>query len=187
MNCTTARQYVQSEIDGELSTAQQADLAEHLRTCDACRAMRSQLRAIRSAMQRLAAASEPNDTSLPPIPFSSVRRVSWPGVPAWIWAAAAVIVLCFGSWLAKDMLHRSPVGPGPVVVNRDQPVEPPTVVQLPQPAQREAAEVTIQTPPDTIVVPYKSRNPRVAIFWLYKVTTTVRNPEPADRQTGRPM
>ncbi len=187
MNCRTARQLVHAELDGELSAVRRAALDEHLQACDACRAVRSQLLAIRSAMRRLAAASEPADTPLPPIPFSPVRRVPWLGIPAWTWAAAAVIVLCFAGWLAKDMVHRSPVGPAPVAVNRNQVVEPLTVATLPQPAPQETTEVTIQTPPDTIVLPYKSRNPRVTILWLYKVTATAQKPEPADHQIDRPL
>ena len=188
MDCRIARQYIHAELDGELPAERQAALGEHLRACDTCRSARLQLQAIRSAMRRLAAASEPAELAPAPIPFSAIQRAAWPAIPAWGWAAAAVIVLCLAGWMAKDMVRHSPAEPSPVAIRPDRPAEPPVVVaKVPQPAPRETAEITIQTPPDTIVVPYKTQNPRVKVFWLYKVTTTVQNSEPADPQTDRPM
>lgn len=188
MNCATARQFVHAELDGELSAEQQAALAEHVQNCSDCGAMRSQLLAIRSAMRRLAAATEPNSIPLQPISFARSRRVFRLAVPAWTWAAAAVMVLCFAGWLAKDIMRRSPGGPAPLAIDHNPPVENPVALaNLPQPAPRETPNVTIQTPPDMIAVPCSSRNPRVTVFWLYTVTTTVQNSEPTDRNADRPM
>lgn len=186
MKCSTARQYVDAELDGELPATQQAALSEHLRTCGACRSMHSQLLAIRSAMQRLAEASEPARTSPSPIPFSPVGRIYRPAAPVWAWAAAAVFVLCVAGWMARGLRHEPPVFPSPVA--RQQETPPIAIANaLPRPSLRqEAAEVTIRTPPDTIVVPYPTRNPKVTIYWLYPVQNTARNPEPADRNTDRP-
>lgn len=187
MNCTTARQQIHAALDGELDVAQQAVLDAHLRGCGACRAMRSELVTIRAAMQRLAAASEPDGSALGPIPFWPVRRMVWSAVPTWTWAVAAVVVLCLGGWLASGWLRHSPVKPGPVMVDRTQPVAPAGAVPSPHLAPQADRQVTIRTPPDTLVVPYKSRNPRVTMFWLYKVRTAAEDREPADRDAGRPM
>ena len=187
MKCSTARQYVDAELDGELPAAQKTALDEHLRACGACRTMRSQLLAIRSAMQRLAEVSEPARTSPSPIPFSPVGRIYRPAAPVWAWAAAAVFVLCVAGWMTRGLWHQPLVHPSTIARQQET---PPTAIAnaQPQPSPRqEAAEVTIQTPPDTIVVPYPTRNPKVTIYWLYPVQSTARNPEPADRDTDRPL
>ncbi len=187
MKCTIARQYVHAELDGELTARQQVALDEHLHTCEACRAVRSQLMLIRSTMGRLAKASEPEGTPLAPIAFSPVRGSLRLTVPTWIWAAAAVFVLCFGGWLAKDLVQPTTVRPDAVALKSDQPIEPPIVAEVPQPALRERPTVAVEALPDTLVVPCESKNPRVTVFWLYKLTATAENSEPADRETRRPM
>ncbi len=188
MKCATTRQFVHAELDGELSAEQQAALAEHVQNCSDCRAMRSQMLAIRSAMQRLAAATEPNSIPLQPVSFARNRRVLRPVVPAWTWAAAAVFVLCVAGWLARDIVRQSPVGTAPLAINHSRPVENPVAVaNLPEPTPVETRKVTLETAPDTIVVPCKSQNPRVTVFWLYQVTATAQNAEPAGQANDRPM
>lgn len=90
-------------LDGELSSAQRAEVSEHLLACLICRALEAEVRSLRDRAAALLAAAVPAPHQLP-VPAAGRRRIRVLR-PA---AAAAVALLVAGtSWLAVGVLPRS--------------------------------------------------------------------------------
>lgn len=83
--------------DGELSSAQRAEIAEHLLACLICRAMLGEVEALRTRTSRLLAIASPRAIKRPALPARTVRRARpWMGIAA---ASVAAIGLSTG-WYA---------------------------------------------------------------------------------------
>lgn len=155
MRCGTAREWLTSAIDGELTARQRHELDAHLAGCPACTAERRQTARLLGALSTLAA-----DTTLPPrLEQDTLRRVRqlaaeeaeratepgrvrfgrWLGLGLPALAAAAVVVLALRSAVP-------PPAPGPVAsvapetTRESQPAPPPA------PAARRPAPVREKPP-----------------------------------------
>jgi hypothetical protein len=182
MNCRAARQHVQRELDGELSIAECEALHKHLDTCEECRTVHRQFVTIQTAMRQLANGSQRGSEDLPPPDFPHPRAIAR-GVP---WraslAAAAVIALCVGAWLAVGHLRtKSPVvvanKPDKIGAPRPEARNPVPGTRNPEPDLPSPVRVRFAPPSDVIAVPIKSRNPNVTIIWLYPTAKTAQKSE----------
>jgi hypothetical protein len=82
-------------LDGELSSAQRADVAQHLLACLICRALEAEVRAVREHASRLLAIATPASIRRPAIPAAR-RQLRWGRVTGLAAAATAVVGT---SWL----------------------------------------------------------------------------------------
>lgn len=79
-------------LDGQLSRAQSAELAEHLLSCLICRALEAEVRELRDRSIQLLAAATPRSTRLaPPVPRTRRLRSGTAAV-------AAAVLIGVGSW-----------------------------------------------------------------------------------------
>ena len=166
MNCTTARRCVQLELDGELPRRRGAALQQHLRTCESCRQVHRQLAAIQTAMHELAGESELPHPRGPALDFGHRRAIRWrAGL-----AAAAVLVLCVGGWLATSAV-RTDAPERPVIVQNHANTPVPETLD-----PRLLVEVTFDPASDVIAVPIETENPNVTIIWVYPTWKTAKAP-----------
>ncbi len=113
MNCDAYQSTLGDHVDGTLPPAAAEQLAVHLASCDRCRALTDDLRAIRSAA-RMLERHEP-----PPRTWHHIaaaveddRRTRPFGWVAWrpLAAAAAVVIVAVGTWFAAP--PPAPLTPG---------------------------------------------------------------------------
>lgn len=93
--------------DGELSSAQRAEIAEHLLACLICRSQQAEVDELRERSKRLLAVAAPRVIRRRALPIPAGRVRPWRGV-----AAAAVAILGASTWLAVQS------GPSPASTPR---------------------------------------------------------------------
>lgn len=134
MNCHDYELQIGDAVDGTLDAPAQRALDAHLATCERCRQLAEDFRAIRAASLQLGPEAPPPHlwTRIAAAIDADVRRPRWPewlrAWPSFAAAAAAVAVVAAVSWMAwRDL---SPVAnPDPPIVAADmgdpdpQPVE----------------------------------------------------------------
>lgn len=82
--------------DSELSSAQRAEIAEHLLACLICRSIFGEVQEVRARSSRLLAVASPRITKRTALPDRRARSVrTWMGI-----AAASVVVVGASTWLA---------------------------------------------------------------------------------------
>ena len=191
MNCKTAQAYINREIDGELTGDQQAALQKHLTECMSCRAVRQQLMSLCTALRDLATISQ---DVVPTLHESAGIQIDFGSSKAAVWRtcfsiAAAIAVLLLGVWAWSAFLNPDGIAPESLQwVNRtgvEQPVS--AKVSKDQPTERLQTRIVKYDPhsrvrvrckpeSDVIVVPVKTQNPNVTIFWVYPTYKTAARP-----------
>ena len=89
MDCTTAREFVSAQIDGD--TGHSAEVEAHLATCAACRAWKEDVHGLERRLMHSAAAHGPRRRFIPPTPrgferYRVIRLVlAWIGVLLIAW------------------------------------------------------------------------------------------------------
>lgn len=178
MNCSNAQDAIQLDLDGELPAHLRAVLDAHLRACADCRERHRQIAAIQTAVHGLAEASDQMHAPMPSIDFVRPRRLSWrSGL-----AAAAVVALCFGTWLMANRLHSNAPAPAPQIVQAPPTIGPvePQAAEMSPPKQRPNVTVSFSNADDVIAVPVETENPNVTIIWVYHTVKTAKaSPSPA--------
>jgi len=81
------RERLSAYLDGELSPAEQAELAAHLRDCEQCQRELAALRQTRALLRALPTPALPRDFSLPEQPVIAARRRA---APVWARPAQAI-------------------------------------------------------------------------------------------------
>lgn len=134
MNCHDYELQIGDAVDGTLDASSQGALDAHLATCERCRQLAEDFRAIRAASLQLGPEAPPPHlwTRIAAAIDADVRRPRWPewlrAWPSFAAAAAAIALVAAVSWMAwRDL---SPVAnPDPPIVAADmadpdpQPVE----------------------------------------------------------------
>lgn len=185
MNCEKAREYIQRDVDGELAANERAALQVHLTACGECRIVSRQTAAIHGALQRLAAATELPREAGPTISFGRQRAIPWRAG----FAAAAVLALCAGAWLASGTLRTTAVKPVQLALKTTPEPRPGVEAPLPdretrnvataaaEPKARPTVRVTFDPRSNVIAVPRPTKNPNVTIIWVYPAVKTAQGPK----------
>jgi hypothetical protein len=194
MDCRVAHNLMQLELDGELAASEHEQLQAHCSECPACRERREQLGMVRGALRGLATMTAPPAEGAPLVfsPPTAPRRW-WPA----LMATAAAIALLIGGYVMlsppRGPQHfASPLvratAPSPSVTEKGLPsphekpslalrarnednssrvrTEVPSHALATRDAQVRRANVEIEDP-NVIAVPYRTRNPKVTIIWIY--------------------
>lgn len=168
MNCGTAHEWMQRELDGELGSLQIQELRRHCEVCDSCRQRQRQLTAIRAATTGLAAITAPAER-VPLVFTTRARSRRWWPVPV---AAAAAIALLVGGYLAltasrpREMVAPIALVPNPAGV----PESRPSLALAPSQSSPESGAVQVKVDiknTNLIAVPMETTNPKVTIVWTY--------------------
>lgn len=148
MKCERAHNLIHAEFDGESNAEQQRGLQAHIESCEACRALQAQFRAMAEGFEWLAQESETVPQTAPTtIRVLWIRRVA-------VSAAAAAIVL----WVAWPF--GGPSGPTRFVSNDESTPHQPAGSQF-------QFELVGESFDKYLAIEQQSSVPNVHIVWLY--------------------
>ncbi len=165
MSCEKTEQMIALDVGGDLPAADAAGLADHLRSCAACREFAAGMRASYTAVRGLAEAPG-DEIAQARIRGAVQRRVERgerrPAV-AWRWlAAAAALALVLGaSTLLRPAAPGAPPGPptrvdpAPVVAEQLPAPPPPPSEPAPPAAASEPAAIAPPGPPEPRPEPFR--------------------------------
>lgn len=151
MKCERARNLIHAELDGEINAEQQGALQAHVETCESCRALQAQFKAMAEGFEWLAEESETVPQTAP-----AIIRLSWARrVGGAATAAAAVIALLVAWPFGGSSEHTRFVSSDESTT--DQPG-----------GSRFEFELVGESFEKYLAVEQESSDPHVHIVWLYK-------------------
>jgi hypothetical protein len=145
MNCTAARELLLVADAAELAGRGRAELAVHVRDCQACRAAAAAiLEAERQLGQALAAATPRRGVDQA---LELARRRAWRRRWAWRVAPLAAAALLAIVWLGRPArLEQQALSPTPPAVG---------------------SGIAVEAPPGRSVAVFRSDNPEIVVIWFF--------------------
>ncbi len=168
MNCEQAHNLIHAELDGDITVEQQRALQTHTETCESCRLMQTQFRAMEQGFDWLAEQSEVVPQASPA--EQTIIRGPWSLTLGRQGRRAAGIAVAAAACLAFYLALPFGGPQGEVEIALDQPAQPKLEFQL-----------TGESFDKFLAVEQESTEPNVHIVWLYKNQGYSRESSQVDR------
>ncbi len=154
MKCERARNLIHAELDGEINAEQQGALQAHVETCESCRVLRAQFKAMVEGFEWLAEESETVPQTAPAEP--TIIRLPWVRRAAGFAVAAAAVIALLVAWPFGGSSEHTRL-----VSSHESTTDQPG-------GSRFEFELLGESFDTYLAVEQESSDPHVHIVWLYK-------------------